>query len=185
MAPLVAGIDPGLTGAIAVIDDAGEVAVFDMPTLALARGGKSKREIDAHGLVDILSQRISHCFVEQVNSMPGQGVSSVFAFGKAYGLVLGILAATRTPMTLVTPRVWKAATRTPSAKDGARARARASQVLPQAAHLWPLRKHDGRAEAALLAHYGLRQLKSGRSDDDRDDAERTSARVGQKTRPGR
>jgi hypothetical protein len=41
-------------------------------------------------------------------------------------------------------------------KDGCRARA--SQLLPEAADQWPLRRHDGRAEAALIALYGARQL---------------------------
>ncbi len=151
----IAGIDPGLDGAIALLNDAGEVvALEDMPTLMLPRGGKNKREIDVHALVGILSQPIDHCVVEQVNSMPKQGVASTFAFGKAYGIVIGILVARAVPMTLVVPRVWKNATRTPSAKDGARARA--SMLLPKAAHQWRLRKHDGRAEAALLALYGLR-----------------------------
>jgi hypothetical protein len=44
----------------------------------------------------------------------------------------------------------------PAEKDGARARA--SQLLPQHAGHWPLKKHDGRAEAALIALYGWRQL---------------------------
>jgi hypothetical protein len=38
------------------------------------------------------------------------------------------------------------------------ARARATQLLPAAAHRWPLVKHDGRAEAALIAYYGRRQF---------------------------
>jgi hypothetical protein len=42
----------------------------------------------------------------------------------------------------------------PAGKDGARARA--SQLIPSAAHHWPLKKHDGRAEAALLAFYASR-----------------------------
>lgn len=152
---IVAGIDPGLAGAIAVVDDAGEVVVFDMPTLTLIRGGRTKREIDPHALTRILSQRIDHAIVEQVGAMPKQGVSSVFAFGKCYGIVLGVLAALSVPMTLVVPRVWKNATRTPSPKDGARARA--SQLLPGSAHLWSRKRDDGRAEATLLALYGLRQ----------------------------
>jgi hypothetical protein len=60
-------------------------------------------------------------------------------------------------MTLVPPRRWKSALQVPASKDAARFRA--SQLLPQAAHLWPLKKHDGRAEAALLAVFGGRQLR--------------------------
>lgn len=154
---IIAGIDPGLGGALATINGDGEVSVFDMPLLRLPRGGKIRNDIDIHALAElILSQRISHAFVEQVGAMPKQGVSGVFMFGKCYGEVLGVLGATRTPLTLVTPRVWKAAMRTPAVKDGARARA--SQLLPAYAHLWPLKKHDGRAEAALLSLYGRRQL---------------------------
>jgi crossover junction endodeoxyribonuclease RuvC len=154
---IVCGCDVGLTGAVALIDDAGAVEVFDMPTLMLARGGRSKNEVDAHALARLLAQPIDHAFVEQVGAMPKQGTSSVFSLGKAYGLVLGILAAHGTPLDLVPPRVWKAAMRVPAAKEGARSRA--SQLLPKSAHLWPLVKHHGRAEASLLALFGQRQLR--------------------------
>jgi crossover junction endodeoxyribonuclease RuvC len=94
-----------------------------------------------------------------VSTSPGQGVSSTFAFGRAYGIVIGILVALGTPMTFVSPAKWKRALGVPSVKDGARARA--SQLLPQASSRWPLKRHDGRAEAALLALYGLRSLTAG------------------------
>lgn len=156
---IVTGIDPGLSGAIAWLDAAtGEVVdIADMPTLALSRGGKAKRELDAHSLARLIGERQpGHAFVELVNAMPRQGVSSVFAFGKSYGITIGILTTLGIPMTFVAPAVWKRALGVPAAKDGARARA--SQLLPAAAHFWPLVKHDGRAEAALIAHYGLLSL---------------------------
>jgi crossover junction endodeoxyribonuclease RuvC len=156
---IVAGIDLGLSGAVALIDAASGavVDIADMPTLALARGGKHKREIDAHSLARLIGdRRPSHVYIEMVGAMPGQGVSSVFAFGKSFGVVIGVLAALAVPMTLVSPVTWKRALGVPAAKDAARYRA--SQLLPAAAHHWPLVKHDGRAEAALIALYGLRQL---------------------------
>lgn len=156
---IVAGIDPGLSGAVALLDaETGSIIdVFDMPTLALTRGGKNKREMDPHALAGAIGRdRIGHAFVELVNAMPGQGVSSVFAFGKGYGVVIGVLATLGVPMSFIAPAAWKRALQVPAAKDGARARA--SQLLPAAAHHWPLAKHDGRAEAALIAYYGLRQL---------------------------
>ena len=109
---LIAGIDPGLSGAIALLRCDGGAAkveeVLDMPVFLLSRGGKTKRELDTHGLVAILRNWvISHAFVEQVASMPGQGVSSVFAFGQAYGAMLGVLAATGIPFTKVPPARWK------------------------------------------------------------------------------
>jgi hypothetical protein len=80
----------------------------------------------------------------------------MFGYGESFGLVRGVLAARAVPYTLVTPVTSKRSLQVPKAKDGARARA--SQLLPASAHLWPLKHHHGRAEAALLALYGARQL---------------------------
>lgn len=151
----IAGIDPGLTGAIAVLDDAGELTVHDMPVLRTTRGGKAKRELDAHGLARLLrSIRIDHAYVELVAARPGQGVTSMFGFGRSVGIIIGVLATLNIPLTPVSPAAWKRNLQVPKAKDGARLRA--SQLMPRSAHLWPLVKHDGRAEASLLALYGLR-----------------------------
>jgi crossover junction endodeoxyribonuclease RuvC len=159
---MIAGIDPGLSGALFFLDPNrpanGEAT--DLPIHMLVRGGRKKRELDIAGLIEILTpHRIEHVFLEQVSAMPGQGVSSVFAFGKTYGAILGVIAAHSIPLTLVAPVVWKRALGVPKSKDGARARA--SQLLPEAASQWRLKKHDGRAEAALIALYGAREL--GRS----------------------
>ena len=157
---ILAGIDPGLGGAVALLDaTTGAVLdVLDMPTLLLRRGGKHKHELDAHALAAALGRdRIGHAFVEAVGAMPAQGVSSVFSFGKSVGILIGVLATLGTPMTFVAPGVWKKALGVPAAKDGARARA--SQLMPDAVHHWPLVKHHGRAEAAILGLYGLRQLR--------------------------
>jgi crossover junction endodeoxyribonuclease RuvC len=125
--------------------------------MAPGRGGKTKRELDAHALARLIGdRRPGHAFVELVGAMPGQGVSSVFAFGKSFGVVIGVLAALDVPFTFVAPVVWKRAFGVPAAKDGARARA--SQLMPAAAHHWTRVRDDGRAEAALIAYYGLRQL---------------------------
>lgn len=149
------GIDPGLSGAIAFLDlAAGRLEVHDVPTFTLGRGGKMKREVDTVGLARLIDAGgpISHAYVEQVGAMPGQGVASMFAFGKVFGIILGILAAGFVPLTLVTPQKWKRALGVPAEKDGARARA--SQLLPAHAALWTRVKDDGRAEAAMIALWG-------------------------------
>lgn len=149
---IVLGIDCGLSGAVCRMRDDGTVdRLDDVPTHALARGGKNKREIDTVALAALVAGDCA--FVEQVGAMPGQGVSAVFAFGKAYGIVLGIIAAKQISVTLVSPRRWKAALAVPAEKDGARARA--SQLMPAEAHRWTRVKDDGRAEAALIARYGI------------------------------
>jgi crossover junction endodeoxyribonuclease RuvC len=160
---MIAGIDPGLGGALFFLDPSGPTngEAIDLPVHLLVRGGKKKRELDIAGLVGILaSHRIDHAFVEAVASMPGQEVSSSFAFGKCFGAILGVLASHAVPVTLVAPAVWKRALNVPKAKDGARARA--SQLLPEAASQWPLVRHHGRAESALLALWGSRQLDGGK-----------------------
>jgi crossover junction endodeoxyribonuclease RuvC len=155
---VILGIDPGLSGALALFTPTtGALTVFDVPTFTLGRNGKSKREVDTVELARLIDAAgpIAHAFVEQVGAMPGQGVSSVFAFGKVYGLLLGVLAANFIPHSLVPPQRWKRALSVPAEKDGARARA--SQLMPAHAGLWCRVKDDGRAEAALIAYYGATQ----------------------------
>jgi crossover junction endodeoxyribonuclease RuvC len=158
---ILLAVDPGLGGALALLDaggDPGAVTTVDMPTHLLARGGRTKREIDAAGLVSLVVDRgpVGHAFIEQVGAMPSQGTSGVFALGKGYEVILAVLAALAVPITLVAPVKWKRALGAPAAKDGAQARA--SQLMPGAARQWPLVKHGGSAEAALLAVYRLRSL---------------------------
>jgi crossover junction endodeoxyribonuclease RuvC len=156
---IVAGIDPGLDGAVAFLGE--DLTVVDMPVLQLSRGGKQKRELDAHALARLLSTTsIDHAFVEAVGARPGQGVTSMFSLGRSVGIIVGVLAALDIPLTMAAPAAWKRSLAVPKAKDGARARA--SQLLPAAAAHWPLKRHHGRAEAALLALYGSRlDLQSG------------------------
>lgn len=157
MSRIILGVDPGLEGALAWLDDAGQLQrVADMPTVRLERNGKAKRDVDAYELGRLIGGGgiIAQAIVEQVGAMPGQGVSSMFAFGRAYGTILGVLAANFIPIELVAPTKWKRAMQVPTGKDAARARA--SQVLPASAGHWTRVKDQGRAEAALLALYGAR-----------------------------
>ena len=162
---MICGIDPGLNGSVFLLDSSQSSGqVFDMPTLEL----RHRREIDGAALVSILSDaRIEHVFIEELWAMPflgreggdGQarpGVTAAFGMGKCYARPLGIMDALRLPYTAVPPVRWKKALSVPAGKDAARARA--SQLMPQFAHLWMRKKDDGRAEAALIALYGARQL---------------------------
>lgn len=87
--------------------------------------------------------------------MPGDGKVQAFAFGRSVGVVRGVLEALGVPVDEVAPNVWKPAMRVPAEKD--KARARASYLLPSAAKFWPLKKHDGRAEAALIGLYAFQR----------------------------
>ena len=154
------GIDPGLSGAIARYEPkTNDLIIHDVPTHELKRNGKAKREVDLHGLArimdDLTKDTGGSILIEQVGSMPGQGVSSVFAFGKVYGILLGVSAATFVPLDTVTPAVWKKAMGVTASKDGSRAKA--SSLLPQWSHYWSRAKDDGRAEAALIAFYATKK----------------------------
>jgi crossover junction endodeoxyribonuclease RuvC len=89
------------------------------------------------------------------------GVTSAFQFGRGYGAVEGVIAALGWPVEYVTPQKWKNALNVPTEKDDARARA--CQLLPLDAEHWTPRRGvfdkdqaSGRAEAALIALYGVR-----------------------------
>lgn len=151
---IVLGIDPGICGAFARLSDDAPLVIHDMPILTIQRGAKKKREMDAHVLSDLIENHLpDHAFLEQAWARPGEAASVSFTNGCNFGTVLGILAALQVPYTVVPPQRWKKALQVPAEKDGARARA--SQLLPQYASEWRRVKDDGRAEAALIALYGL------------------------------
>lgn len=127
------------------------------------RGGKPRiqREVDAAALASALRlagevSKIEHAFVEAVNAHPDQGVVSMFNFGQAVGIVKGILAALSIRVTFVQPRVWKQVFRLNADKEGSRKRA--GELFPRAADQWRFKKDADRAEAALIAEFGRRQL---------------------------
>ena len=151
---IVLGIDPGLNGALAFYDPLhDELEILDMPTLKVGTG--SKRVVDEDTLarlIDCRADLVTHAFLEQVGSRPGEGAVGAFSFGVGFGMLKGIIAANFIPRTLVRPQEWKRALRVPAEKDGARARA--SQIFPRHAGKWVRVKDDGRAEAAMIAKFG-------------------------------
>lgn len=148
------GVDPGLDGALALLSPDGDLIVHDMPVFNL----KTKRVVDEYGLarlVDDWSAQIGCAWLEQVGVRPGEGAVGAFSFGRGYGILRGVLAANFLTIHDVTPAKWKGALKVRGEKDESRARAAA--LFPAHGALWPLKKHHGRAEAALIAAYGASQ----------------------------
>jgi len=146
--------DPGLSGGGAVLNPSREiVACFDLPII----GDGVQRRVDAANLADLLREQGPYAFaiVEQVGARPGQGVSSMFRFGQAYGTILGVIGALAIPICHVSPAKWKKALGLNS--DGEASRARAIESWPTHAELFARKRDHNRAEAALLALYGLRE----------------------------
>ena len=106
----VIGIDPGLSGAIAILENNKVLNLFDIPVMS--EGKKNKRQLNSALLVSLLKENIKNdeevaVVVEQVNAMPGQGVTSMFNFGQTFGAIKGICAALDLPIFFVRPSKWK------------------------------------------------------------------------------
>jgi len=152
------GIDPGLSGAIAIISPE-SLKIFDMPTMTVERNGKSKRQVSATELAEMIylyTGKDCHVYVEKVSAMAGQGVTSVFSFGRSFGMIEGILAAFKLPVTYVAPATWVKAVGRGQGKDASRARA--MELFPSDQDQFKRVKDDGRADAALIAYWGSRNV---------------------------
>ena len=151
----IIGIDVGLDGAIAMMNGTDLIKVLDMPTVTLDRNGKAKRQISIPELIEIIDEfKPEEAYIERVFAMSGQGVTSVFSFGRSLGAIEGVIAARSIKSTLVTPQTWQKAMGVSGGKDGARARA--MELFPWNVDYFKRKKDDGRADAALIACWGLR-----------------------------
>jgi crossover junction endodeoxyribonuclease RuvC len=148
------GIDPGLSGAIVIMESNSPIEWQRMPTM---KTGSANR-VNAPALAAMIKPYLYldkplHAYVELVSSMPGQGVASMFSFGHSAGVIQGVLGAFEIPVTMVTPSQWKKrAGLTGQDKD-------ASRTL--AIQMWPFwreldKKGAGQAyaDAAFIALYG-------------------------------
>ena len=93
--------------------------------------------------------------------MPGQGVTSMFSFGKNYGELLGTIKCSGFEYYLADPREWKKVILANTAKDKQAAIDYCTANYPSIS-LVPHRKRtpqDGIADAICLAAYGLHRLK--------------------------
>lgn len=156
----VLGIDPGLSGALAIIDTTlDELTIFDMPIVEVEKGGKAARYVSPQLLGELVAGRgITHAVVEKVSAMPGQGVTGMFSLGRSLGVVEGVLAAYEIPTTLVHPKTWQAPYGLKGKKiDADGSRQIALQLFPREAALFARKKDNGRADAALIARWYVMQ----------------------------
>jgi crossover junction endodeoxyribonuclease RuvC len=134
------------------------VAVFDMPLLA-PKPTDPRRQLDIHklaSLVSIYSPHIDFAVVEDVHAMPGQGVVSMFRFGFTLGALLGVLHSSNITVFKVTPSVWKP--EMGLSRDKSKSIELIKKIYPHNTDHFSLKKHDGRAEACLLATFGARRF---------------------------
>jgi hypothetical protein len=158
---LIVGCDPGLTGAFAVIDrEAALIHVEDMPTRTKRVNGTDRAVIDEDGVRDfLLGQHMlgaKQFVIERVAGLPGQSASRAFVFGYGFGVVLSAARMIGYDVDLVTPQQWKGQLVKRAMRDKS-ASIKAATARFGDEH-WRLKKHHGRAEASLIALYGLRHL---------------------------
>ncbi len=164
MKDIYIGIDPGLDGAVCIIDPKKDIIIFfDTPTLTIQRGKSKKREYNINSMADFFievsrsnpSARIKVA-LEKIHSMPGQGVRSMFSMGEGFGIWKGIIAARLLPLELITPQAWKKAMMAGMGKEKDASRQKALQLFPDLSDKLNLKKHHGRADALLIAEYSRR-----------------------------
>lgn len=145
------GIDPGKSGALAVLyDDWGDNVVVRVIKF-------DSREY-AQTLRDLSGQRVKAC-LEHVGAMPGQGVTSMFNFGQNFGYIKGLLEAFQIPYELVRPQKWKKAFGITGDKNSSIEVCKRLFPFAQLRRTDRCRKDDdGKAEALLMAEYARRHL---------------------------
>lgn len=147
------GIDPGLTGALAFLNTkTSTLSVHDMPVVKVTTGDTTRSRLDIERLPALFDDEAPDlAMIEKVHSTPNDGHVGAFTFGKATGLVIGVMAGMGIPFEEVTPGKWKKDLRVPADKEEA-VRV-ASRLLPHCRELWTRKKDHGRAEAALITLY--------------------------------
>lgn len=155
---IVAGIDPGKTGAMVILfpDDAG--LVFPVPLVKLPKETPAWREWASTWGNALAFTPPDLIVIEHVSARPNQGTVSMFSFGKTYGFAHALAAAVGCRIEFVTPATWKPKMGIAKAADKNASRERVRNTLPRLAHAVTRVKDDGVAEAALLALYGRRYL---------------------------
>ena len=99
MSRIVIGIDPGVAGGIAWCVEGHQPAAFPMP--------KTERDVsDLIGKLNAHNTEVT-VYLEQVHAMPGQGVTSMFTFGRGYGFLRGVLTSRAMLFIDVTPAKWQ------------------------------------------------------------------------------
>jgi hypothetical protein len=169
----IVGIDPGLSGAIAELNEKGEIVqLIDMPIISYKKGKKGKRDyvvgaINAFFTHPLLNKEETVVFIEKMQSMPpGFRVQASFGLGYCQGLFEGILTALGIKYELILSKEWKKHFQITKAKGDQKAQAFqiASKLFPEAKLQTERgRVLDGRSDALLLCEYGRRKLQMVRS----------------------
>jgi len=146
----ICGIDPGFKGGLSLIDsETNETVCSPMPVIVT--DGKTKLDVD--GVIEwFRTNRPERVLLELVHAMPGQGVTSMFNFGKGYGEIIGVSHAMGAPPVYITPQKWKKHFNLGQDKNASLELVKT--LFPDFDRLWKFKKNEGIAESVLIAKYG-------------------------------
>ena len=152
---IIIGIDPGITGAISILENSKVIEVYETPTMI--DGKKNKRQVNGAQITIIIKKWLNKdkeviVVVEHVNAMPGQGVTSMFNFGQSFGVIKGICSALSLPIYFVRPTKWKKHFNLIKTNKDA-SRTKVIEVFPEISSQLSRKKDSNKADAVLIALY--------------------------------
>ena len=152
---IIIGIDPGVSGAISILESKKVLEIFEMPTMI--DGKKNKRQVNGSQITNIIKDQLKNdneiiVVVEHVNAMPGQGVTSMFNFGQSFGVIKGICAALSLPIHFVRPTKWKKHFNLIKTNKEA-SRTKVIEIYPEISNKLSRKKDSNKADAILIARY--------------------------------
>jgi hypothetical protein len=163
----VLGIDPGLDGALAVLDldQRGTVLhllqVIPTPTLTVTVNKKKRRDYDVPGMWRLIEDAaypadvsVAMVGLEHQGPRPKEGVVSSYRTGHGYGLWRALIVAAQLPLAIVQPQAWRREFGLLRAGKQASVRA-VMEGFPD--YPSSLSRHDGAAEATLIAAFVARR----------------------------
>ena len=152
---ILIGIDPGVSGAISVLENKKVIEVFDLPTMI--DGKKNKKQVNGAQVTNIIKEKLNNdkeiiVVVEHVNAMPGQGVTSMFNFGQSFGVIKGVCSALSLPIYFVRPTKRKKHFNLIKTNKDA-SRTKVIEVYPEISSKISRKKDSNKADAILIARY--------------------------------
>lgn len=160
----IIGIDPGLSGGIAILRGNHVADVIPIPA--------TEGDVDVARLVKWIQQKTLYdpyiggmnviAYIEAVHAMPGQGVSSMFKFGYVTGILHGVIRTLEIPLKLATPQAWKKEILAGTAKDKQAAIDYCLRMYPDVCFLATEKSrvhHSGMCDALCIAEYGYKNEK--------------------------
>lgn len=142
------GIDPGTSGALAMISESRAAKVIPWSPEAYR---------DALAGVSLANEYAVAC-LEKVGAMPGQGVTGMFNFGKNYGHIIGLLEANGIPYELVHPRKWQKEFSVTDKNSSLEICKRLFPLISLKRNKKCKKDDNGMSDALLMAEYARRHL---------------------------